>query len=654
MPELYANLPGFTVDYKDGGLVVPQVYSTADKIVLIGTATDGPKYEAIEIAAPNEDTELLFGKAYNTSYQSNGTTLMLGATEAYGAGARNIALMRIGGAFATADLTAMKLDSVYAGSLYNNIKYKIDKTADSEKLTIQKPTVKGGETLVFNLTDTKTITELVTEINDHLSNNVVVASVVTGHETDVAKTALTATPPYGTYATTFTAPNSNLVFTSKDTPDPGVSITMVAGSTDTAETTVAVVGNAITVTLGTTGDTIDATANEVKNAIEASTAAKALISIALASGSTGLGVVEALSSKTLTSTPSFVALAGGTDGPATTVLSDYINAMYRELWTAYDILEDYDARIVIPLGVFADYQKTVGGITTNFGEQLANFCSASTERNNETWGVISMTPTTTITQAAIKARVNVLTNAEQTTNLYYKLDVTVDENAETDAAFVTAASRIKDTETDRDKSVGHLISVIALPEGGFSHPVLGNYYAPITAAYGGFASSLPVESATTNKVIPNIKRLRYKLSPSQLDALTAQRFVTFKENNRAVSVVDGCTACEVIYDAAHRLSFRSDYWRLSTLRTVFKAVAEVRRVAEPFIGEPNGPEQQNALETAIKSALNAMKPKALTSYRFNIGATLQQRINGDSFINLELVPALERRKIRVTVALRPI
>lgn len=69
--------------------------------------------------------------------------------------------------------------------------------------------------------------------------------------------------------------------------------------------TVSVSGNDITVNVATdSGGAATSTANQVKAAVQASTPASALVQVALAPGSDGTGVVQALS---------FTALAGGTD-----------------------------------------------------------------------------------------------------------------------------------------------------------------------------------------------------------------------------------------------------------------------------------------------------------------------------------------------------
>jgi hypothetical protein len=88
-----------------------------------------------------------------------------------------------------------------------------------------------------------------------------------------------------------------------------ITLTLTAGTGNSTPTSVAVSTNAITVTLGTdSGGAVNATANEVIAAINASTAAKALVKAGRGVGSDGTGVVAAA-----TSAP----LAGGTLGTKT-------------------------------------------------------------------------------------------------------------------------------------------------------------------------------------------------------------------------------------------------------------------------------------------------------------------------------------------------
>ena len=89
------------------------------------------------------------------------------------------------------------------------------------------------------------------------------------------------------------------------------------------------------------------------------------------------------------------------------------------------------------------------------------------------------------------------------------------------------------------------------------------------------------------------------------------------------------------------------------MRITQAAIALIRQIADPYIGEPNGMPQRNALNAAIRGGLEGMKAVgAIADYRFTITSTPRQSILGQSMIHLELVPAFEMRKISVDVSLR--
>lgn len=109
-----------------------------------------------------------------------------------------------------------------------------------------------------------------------------------------------------TLTTALTGTNNDLVFTAKDDGAEGNDITVryvVAGAN--TPLTVSVSGRAITVNVATDGSSAaTSTAAQVKTAVDASTAASALVSVANAGGNDGTGVVTALTA---------TALSGGTD-----------------------------------------------------------------------------------------------------------------------------------------------------------------------------------------------------------------------------------------------------------------------------------------------------------------------------------------------------
>lgn len=111
--------------------------------------------------------------------------------------------------------------------------------------------------------------------------------------------------PYASFSTTFGS-NKDLTFTAKDAGAEGsqASIRYVVAGVSTP-LSVTVSGRAVTVNVATDGaSAATSTANQVLAAVNASPAASAVLTAALATGSSGVGVVAALSATNL---------AGGAD-----------------------------------------------------------------------------------------------------------------------------------------------------------------------------------------------------------------------------------------------------------------------------------------------------------------------------------------------------
>jgi len=208
----------------------------------------------------------------------------------------------------------------------------------------------------------------------------------------------------------------------------------------------------------------------------------------------------------------------------------------------------------------------------------------------------------------------------------------------TDDGWLDGA-QLKDTN-DSLVDIGKYINVVA------SYPTLANpsrstaYNATGAALYAGFFSQLPANSAPTNKLI-NVT-LPFRVNKTKLDLLAGQRFVTFHAKTRGVVVSDAPTAARP----------NSDYRRLSTMRQVKASVDSVRRVSEPFLGEGMTGTLLSGLDTAIRSALQALvKNGTISRFEHQVIATPQQKILGQATVELKLVPAFELRQITVVVAL---
>lgn len=109
--NLYPNLPGHLVVFKDGGLSMRgdnAVNASGKSLLIIGTSIDGPVNEPVAVDIENIDS--VFGEDYFQddagNHIPNGTTLVKYARQAYAAGFEDIRCMRVTGSQASAKLVA--------------------------------------------------------------------------------------------------------------------------------------------------------------------------------------------------------------------------------------------------------------------------------------------------------------------------------------------------------------------------------------------------------------------------------------------------------------------------------------------------------------------------------------------------------------------
>ena len=96
--NLYSNLPGHLVEFKDGGLQLTS--STTDtsstkSLLILGTATDGPINEPVKIDAVT--VSQVFGKEVDAEGYPNGATLTKYAKQAFKNGFDDVRCMRVTG-----------------------------------------------------------------------------------------------------------------------------------------------------------------------------------------------------------------------------------------------------------------------------------------------------------------------------------------------------------------------------------------------------------------------------------------------------------------------------------------------------------------------------------------------------------------------------
>jgi hypothetical protein len=281
----------------------------------------------------------------------------------------------------------------------------------------------------------------------------------------------------------------------------------------------------------------------------------------------------------------------------------------------------------------ATLANTNTGDTVFFGQNLAQFVARLSVRTRGAIGVISMAPLPVPTWTNAVRYANQLLGTAFT--FQYAGDYSPSSGpksgplAGTDGQFV---------------DTGYLLNIVAGPDVVVNNPQIGNYQIDGAATYAGRIASLAPQSATTNKTISSIIGLAYNFGTSVQNGLVANRMVCMHVSQGAVRVVADQT-----YSLVNR-----DFTKLSTLRVTNAAVEAVRNATKMFIGEAATPANLNAMGTAIKSALSAMKTAgALIDGSYQINASAQDQIDGNLRVTLTLVPALQIRKIVVTVSLTP-
>ena len=298
---------------------------------------------------------------------------------------------------------------------------------------------------------------------------------------------------------------------------------------------------------------------------------------------------------------------------------------------AYQILENYNVDYIYPAGVYADSKQTVNP-NSSFHYELALLCAVLTYRTKMTHGFIDVKPNSNTTLVGIQKYVAKLLEYN---NIHYMKDADGND--------------IVDREGNK-MDVGWYTSIVVGPDPVMVSDTLGTYYGSPAIAYAALNGNIKPESAPTNKSLPGVKGMKYKLSNKQMNDLVGNRMVVFKLKNEGVAtassvpyVVDGCTAGAP----------NSDYARLTTVKIVTDVVDQIREVADPFIGEPNTVEQRNALSALIAKRLSyLMQQGEILHYEFEINATIQQVVLGECSIALTLVCPMELRKITTVVALR--
>ncbi len=191
--------------------------------------------------------------------------------------------------------------------------------------------------------------------------------------------------------------------------------------------------------------------------------------------------------------------------------------------------------------------------------------------------------------------------------------------------------------------IGRYLSVYVAPQ-QFFNPIDETgygYHANGFAYYAGFVTTLPSQSAPTNKVARNASS-PLKLSKAKLNSLAKYGFIALKHKNRSYRFSDAPTAARK----------DSDFRRLSTMRVIEECIDDIRKVATPFIGEPNTKASRDTLEASIRRVLGKKQELGVIQrFEVSVTATVKQRIEGDMTVELIIVPPYEVRKIEIITSL---
>ncbi len=700
----YDALPGHKLGFKDKQVKLPRqsVEPVTESILFIGTAADGPVNQPISVTP--ENVYQIFGKATNANGASNGTNLVPAFEEAWLAGCRDIRLMRYSGKIATAQLIAttrkesnvnIKVDEFFAGGNKNTEfaveNLDIDTTtllvfangvavsptfinvselADRTVFTIADDTVDAGAAInlsysyleVDAVTGNTDIVAVVDRNYDFDGNPIVAAGALL--EADLTQV------PQGTVRvyvgdTEVTLPGvfdvAGKKFTFDQTKYTATRGTAIKVSYSFVEfTDVTPVINIASVNAGSNYNnfatqvekdalgvvTVTITKPEDKKTMSMELPLKfrsvefpnlALLANAINNHPYNGGLIEATVEPEFQSVATtelieadVARFAGGSDennlspDEIYTLLGGERDADgYVVTLGAYQTIENYTVDYVIPLGIYAD-DKLIG-LNDNFAYQLALACAVMSHYNSVTMGLISTTAPRSTNLRDIEDHVRKL---EVLPNSFLMKDVN------------------NQIITDADGNpidLGQFIGIVAGPEVITINTSLGYLANNTPASIAGLISALEISSAPTNKVVPGAQGLRYELSASQLGRLVGARYITLrKKSDGAITVVDAMTAAQP----------DSDYTRVSTARVIKEVANQVRLIADPYIGEPNDVPNRNALAASLDKRLGKLVDAGvITSYTFDIIATAQMELMGESQVQLSVKVPNELRKISTIVGL---
>lgn len=296
----------------------------------------------------------------------------------------------------------------------------------------------------------------------------------------------------------------------------------------------------------------------------------------------------------------------------------------------------------------------------NFAQQLANFCFVASANEYNVLGVIGTSlpasfapkdvskwigkePVLDADGNLIANGTGLLGNKLLVGKLNHKPGLFATTSGDFQGASGSTGGNIEKDRGGRPVDIGRYISVYSAPQTFFnSVDETGfGYHANGAAYYAGFITTLASQSSPSNKIAPDAVA-PLKLSKAKLNSLAKYGYVALKQKNRVLRFSDAPTAARKA----------SDFVRLTTMRVVDEVVNDVRRIAEPYIGEGNTSAARKSLETNILQLLGKKQDAGVIQrFEAKVSATTKQRIEGDMTVELILIPPFEVRKIQIVTSL---
>lgn len=267
-----------------------------------------------------------------------------------------------------------------------------------------------------------------------------------------------------------------------------------------------------------------------------------------------------------------------------------------------------------------DYSKLIRFRTTdNFARLLAQHCAYASLKTAPTHGFIGVTPLLNTSLESVDKKVEALMEMQIESTLVAKKP-----NGQ--------------NMLNKDSVPHHIGRNISVTVCQYPIVTANNYtfISNLAAGYAGMVSKLPIDQSSTCQPItipvPTITFNQY-----QLKNLTNAGFVTVKESQlQGMVVTDGVTMAPA----------ENVFRRLSCCR-IANAIDDIlRNECEPFIGKQNSPANQNALRTAIKSGLDAVKDRLIEGYEFRMNIDSSTKQLGKIEIYYKIVPIYEIKEIK--------